>query len=156
MSEDHGNDEQELRRLRSEVASQRRDIHDLDDLEHRQEELIARLREAAAVREGDPAALRERLAATEHELQDLRGIRDALTPPELPQRPGLELAAAFLPAIAEQVSGDFYLVAEGRRIRPCSSAATSSATGCRRRDARRSSARHSPRPHHSPTIPPAC
>jgi serine phosphatase RsbU (regulator of sigma subunit) len=49
----------------------------------------------------------------EHELQDLRAIRDALTPPELPRRPGLELAAAFLPAIAEQVSGDFYLVAEG-------------------------------------------
>jgi serine phosphatase RsbU (regulator of sigma subunit) len=113
MSEDHGNDEQELRRLRSEVAAQRRDIHDLDDLEHRQEELIARLREEAAVREGDLAALRERLAAAEHELEDLRAIRDALTPPELPRRPGLELAAAFLPAIAEQLSGDFYLVAEG-------------------------------------------
>jgi serine phosphatase RsbU (regulator of sigma subunit) len=49
----------------------------------------------------------------EHELEDLRAIRDALTPPELPQRPGLELAAAFLPAAAEGVSGDFYLVAEG-------------------------------------------
>jgi hypothetical protein len=48
MSQDHGNDEQELRRLRSEVAAQRRDIHALDDLEHRQEELIARLREEAA------------------------------------------------------------------------------------------------------------
>jgi serine phosphatase RsbU (regulator of sigma subunit) len=33
----------------------------------------------------------------------------------LPQRPGLELAAAFLPAAAERVSGDFYLVAEGPR-----------------------------------------
>jgi len=31
----------------------------------------------------------------------------------LPRRPGLELAAAFLPAVAERVSGDFYLVAEG-------------------------------------------
>jgi serine phosphatase RsbU (regulator of sigma subunit) len=113
MSEDHSKDEQELRRLRSEVASQRRDIHNLDDLEHRQEELIARLREEAAVRDADLAALRERLAATEHELEDLRAIRDALTPPELPRRPGLELAAAFLPAVAEQVSGDFYLVAEG-------------------------------------------
>jgi len=41
----HGNDEQELRRLRSEVAAQRRDIHALDDLEHRQEDLIVRLRE---------------------------------------------------------------------------------------------------------------
>ena len=113
MSEDHGNDEQELRRLRSEVAAQRRDIHALDDLEHRQEDLIARLREEAAVREGDLALLRERLAAAEHELEDLRAIRGALTPPELPRRPGLELAAAFLPAHDERVSGDFYLVAEG-------------------------------------------
>jgi sigma-B regulation protein RsbU (phosphoserine phosphatase) len=113
MSNAHGNDEQELRRLRSEVAAQRRDIHELDDLEHRQEELIARLREEAAVREEDLIALRERLAAAEHELEDLRAIRDALTPPKLPRRPGLELAAAFLPASAERVSGDFYLVAEG-------------------------------------------
>jgi hypothetical protein len=70
------------------VASQRRDIHDPDDLEHRQEERIARLREEAAVREGDLAALRERLAAAEHELEDLRAIRDALTPPELSRRLG--------------------------------------------------------------------
>jgi sigma-B regulation protein RsbU (phosphoserine phosphatase) len=115
MSEDPDNDDQELRRLRSVVASQRRDLHDLDDREHRQGELIARLREEAAVREEDLTALRGRLAATEHELEDLRPIRDALTPPELPRRPGLELAAAFLPAIAERVSGDFYLVAEGPR-----------------------------------------
>jgi hypothetical protein len=33
--------------------------------------LIARLREEAAVREGHLAALRERLAAAEHELDDL-------------------------------------------------------------------------------------
>ncbi|HYM56363.1 MAG TPA: SpoIIE family protein phosphatase [Solirubrobacteraceae bacterium] len=112
MSEDPDKDERELRRLRSEVAAQRRDIHEGDNREHRQETLNARLREEAAVREGDLAVLRERLEAAEHELEDLRAIRDALTPPELPQRPGLELAAAFLPA-AEQVSGDFYLVAEG-------------------------------------------
>jgi serine phosphatase RsbU (regulator of sigma subunit) len=48
-------------------------------------------------------------------LVDLRAIRDALTPPELPQRLGLGLAAAFLPAASELVSGDFYLVAEGPR-----------------------------------------
>ena len=65
------------------------------------------------MRDDELAALRERLEAAEHELEDLRAIRDALTPPELPERPGLELAAAFLPAAAEQVSGDFYLVAEG-------------------------------------------
>jgi serine phosphatase RsbU (regulator of sigma subunit) len=113
MSEDHDNDERELRRLHSQVDDLTHDIHDLADLEHRQGELIARLREEAAVREEDLATLRKRLAAAEHELEDLPAIRDALTPPELPRRPGLELAAAFLPAIAEQVSGDFYLVAEG-------------------------------------------
>ena len=85
----------------------------MDAREQRQESLIARLREEAALRDGDLAVLRERLEEAEHELEDLRAIRDALTPPELPRRPGLELAAAFLPAAAEQVSGDFYLVAEG-------------------------------------------
>jgi serine phosphatase RsbU (regulator of sigma subunit) len=95
------------------VAAHQRAFHDLDDREHQQETLIARLRREAAARDGDLAVLRERLDVAEHELEDLRAIRDALTPPELPQRPGLELAAAFLPAVAEQVSGDFYLVAEG-------------------------------------------
>ncbi len=78
-----------------------------------QETLIARLRREAAVRDEELAILRDRLDAAEHELEDLRAIRDALTPPELPRRPGLELAAVFLPALAERVSGDFYLVAEG-------------------------------------------
>ncbi|HEY6762155.1 MAG TPA: SpoIIE family protein phosphatase [Baekduia sp.] len=103
----------ELRRLHSEADARERDIRDMGAYEQRQETLIARLREEAAVREGDLGALRERLEAAEHELEDLRAIRDALTPPDLPRRPGLELAAAFLPAAAEQVSGDFYLVAEG-------------------------------------------
>ena len=113
MSEESVNNERELRRLHSEVAAQQRDIHEMDDREHRQETLIARLREEAAARDGDLAELRDRLEAAEHELDDLRAIRDALTPPELPQRPGLEIAAAFLPADAERISGDFYLVAEG-------------------------------------------
>ena len=113
MSEERRKDDQELRRLRSEVQAQQRDIHDRDDLEHRQDALIARLRDEAAVREEDLSLLRERLETAQHELEDLRAIRDALTPPELPRRPGVELAAAFLPALAEQVSGDFYLVAEG-------------------------------------------
>jgi Stage II sporulation protein E (SpoIIE) len=56
--------------------------------------------------------LLERLAADERELEDLRALRDALTPPELARRPGLELAASFLPATGG-VSGDFYLVTEG-------------------------------------------
>jgi serine phosphatase RsbU (regulator of sigma subunit) len=103
----------ELRRLHAEADAREREIRDMDEREHRQETLIARLRGEAAVHAGDVAALRERLEAAEHELEDLRAIRDALTPPELPQRPGLDLAAAFLPAAAERVSGDFYLVAEG-------------------------------------------
>lgn len=113
MSETPRSYEQELRRLRSELAAQQRDIRDRDALEHRQDTLIARLRDEAAVRDEDLAVLRQRLETAEHELEDLRAIRDALTPPDLPRRPGLELAAAFLPAVAERVSGDFYLVAEG-------------------------------------------
>jgi serine phosphatase RsbU (regulator of sigma subunit) len=108
-------DDGELRRLYYELAALRRDIGDLDDREHWQETLVVRLRREAAMRDEQLAVLHERLEAAEDELEDLRAIRDALTPPELPQRPGLELAAAFLPAAAERVSGDFYLVAEGPR-----------------------------------------
>ena len=75
--------------------------------------MLARLRGEAEVRDGDLGVLHVRLDAAEHELDDLRAIRDALTPPELPGRPGLELAALFLPAAEERVSGDFYLVGEG-------------------------------------------
>jgi len=78
-----------------------------------QKTLIARLRREAEVRDEELAVLHARLDAAEHELEDLRAIRDALTPPALPARPGLELAATFLPAEAERLSGDFYLVAEG-------------------------------------------
>jgi serine phosphatase RsbU (regulator of sigma subunit) len=74
--------------------------------------LIARLRREAAVRDAQLTDLQARLAEAERELDDLRAIRDALTPSELPERPGVQLAAAFVPA-AERVSGDFYLVAEG-------------------------------------------
>ena len=113
MSDHHDIDEQELRRLKSEVGDLKHDVHDLAEREQRQDALIARLRDEAEVREHDLDVLRKQLAAAEHELNDLRAIRDALTPPRLPQRPGLDLAAVFLPALAEQVSGDFYLVAEG-------------------------------------------
>ena len=58
--------------------------------------------------------LRERLRAAEQELADLRAVRDASTPPDLPARPGVDLAAALMPA-AERVSGDFYIAAEGPR-----------------------------------------
>ena len=78
-----------------------------------QDALIARLRREADIRETDLARLREQLARAERELVDLRAIRDALTPPTLPERPGLEMAASFVPARAERVSGDFYLAARG-------------------------------------------
>ena len=71
-----------------------------------------RLRSEARVHEDLVSRLLERLLADERELNDLRAVRDALTPPELASRPGVELAASFLPA-TEGVSGDFYLVAEG-------------------------------------------
>ena len=51
-------------------------------------------------------------SADELELNDLRAVRNALTPPELSSQPGVDLAASFLPA-TEGVSGDFYLVGQG-------------------------------------------
>lgn len=89
------------------------DGHNHEAKGRRDDALIARLRDEARVRDEEIAALRGLLETAEDELEDLRAIRDALTPPTLPHRPGLELAAAFLPAADERVSGDFYLVAEG-------------------------------------------
>jgi serine phosphatase RsbU (regulator of sigma subunit) len=104
--------DEELRRLHSQADAREHDIRDMGEYEQRQDTLIERLRREAKVRDDELAGLRGRLEVAEHELEDLRAIRDALTPSQLPERPGLELAAAFVPA-AEQVSGDFYLVAEG-------------------------------------------
>jgi serine phosphatase RsbU (regulator of sigma subunit) len=87
--------------------------NDTDEPSAGQAALIARLRYELELRDDDLKRLREQLVQAERELEDLRAIRDALTPPELPHRPGLDLAAAFLPAAAERVSGDFYLVAAG-------------------------------------------
>jgi serine phosphatase RsbU (regulator of sigma subunit) len=114
MSQESNNDGRELQRLHSEVEAQARDIRDMGEHEHRQDRVIDRLRREAELRDAELATLLGHLEETEHELEDLRAIRDALTPPELPKRPGLDLAAAFVPA-AERVSGDFYLVAEGPR-----------------------------------------
>jgi phosphoserine phosphatase RsbU/P len=116
-----GEQDAEIMRLRAEAAeaSDERGRLEAETREaHRREKdwsaLAGRLRSEARAQEHELASLRERLADVEVELDDLRAIRDALTPPELPSRPGLELAASFLPA-TEQVSGDFYLVAEGPR-----------------------------------------
>lgn len=56
--------------------------------------------------------LRARVQRQRAELAELRILRDMLTPPALPDRPGIELATCFVPA-EHGVAGDFYLVAEG-------------------------------------------
>jgi serine phosphatase RsbU (regulator of sigma subunit) len=73
---------------------------------------VDQLRDEAGVTELAMTRLRAELATAREELLDLRAIRDALTPPELPTLPGMELAASFLPA-SHRVSGDFYLAAPG-------------------------------------------
>ena len=113
MTEGPDHKDMELRRLHAEADARERDIDDMDARDARNDTLIERLRREAVVHAEDFAALSERLAVAEHELEDLRAVRDALTPARLPHRPGLDLAATFIPASADQVSGDFYLVAEG-------------------------------------------
>ena len=115
MSQKDDPDSTQLRQLQTEAAEQDRAMREMGEREDAHERLITRLRREAAVREEELVSLRARFEVAEHELEDLRAIRDALTPADLPERPGLDLAAAFLPAAAEQVSGDFYLVAEGPR-----------------------------------------
>ncbi|MGH3016675.1 MAG: PP2C family protein-serine/threonine phosphatase, partial [Gaiellaceae bacterium] len=46
------------------------------------------------------------------ELGELRAIQEALVPPEMPERPGLELASCYVPAV-QGVAGDFFIVAAG-------------------------------------------
>jgi len=52
------------------------------------------------------------LAHQEGELAELRALRSALVPPEVPVRPAVELATCFVPA-QERVAGDFFVVNEG-------------------------------------------
>jgi serine phosphatase RsbU (regulator of sigma subunit) len=55
---------------------------------------------------------RERLRVLEHSAEELEAIRTALTPPDLPEVPDLDAAAAFVPSELG-VSGDFYLLTNG-------------------------------------------
>jgi len=155
MTQEAGSDDRELRRLYSELDARACDIRDGADREQYQGELIARLRREATAHEHELAQLRQRLESAEDENEDLRAIRDALTPAELPQRPGLELAAAFLPA-ADRVSGDFYLAAEGPHDTTVLVVGDVVGHGLTAGGVPRSCERPSPRPHPSPTIPPAC
>jgi serine phosphatase RsbU (regulator of sigma subunit) len=56
--------------------------------------------------------LRERMTVLEHSVEELEAIRAALTPSALPQLPGVDAAAAFVPS-EYGVSGDFYLLTNG-------------------------------------------
>jgi serine phosphatase RsbU (regulator of sigma subunit) len=133
VTEDPSAADRELARLRAKASEQEREIARLRDEAadasgelaqlgakagelHRRDmnltALVGRLRTEALVQEDVIARLVERLAADELELNDLRAVRNALTPPDLSSRPGVDLAASFIPA-TEGVSGDFYLVAQG-------------------------------------------
>jgi len=52
------------------------------------------------------------LARRQSEMEELRVIREVLVPAALPELPGLDLSAAYVPA-EQGVGGDFYLVSGG-------------------------------------------
>jgi serine phosphatase RsbU (regulator of sigma subunit) len=56
--------------------------------------------------------LRERVRVLEHSAEELEAIRAALAPADLPDVPGVDAAAAFVPSELG-VSGDFYLLTNG-------------------------------------------
>jgi serine phosphatase RsbU (regulator of sigma subunit) len=58
------------------------------------------------------SVLRERVIDLEHSAEELEAIRAALAPPSLPDLPGVDVAAAFVPSELG-VSGDFYLLTNG-------------------------------------------
>jgi serine phosphatase RsbU (regulator of sigma subunit) len=58
------------------------------------------------------SVLRERLLVLEHSVEELEAIRAALTPSTLPELPGVDAGAAFVPS-EYGVSGDFYLLTNG-------------------------------------------
>lgn len=56
--------------------------------------------------------LSRELTVQRRELTELRALRNALVPPEVPDRPEVDLATCFVPA-QEQVAGDFFVIEEG-------------------------------------------
>ena len=55
---------------------------------------------------------RRELAGQTRELSELRALRSALVPAEVPEQPAVDLATCFVPA-QERVAGDFFVVQEG-------------------------------------------
>jgi len=53
-----------------------------------------------------------RLSSQQRELDELRALRSALVPPDVPDRPAIDLATCFVPA-QERVAGDFFVIHEG-------------------------------------------
>jgi serine phosphatase RsbU (regulator of sigma subunit) len=53
-----------------------------------------------------------RIREQQEQLVELEAIRSVLTPSVVPERPGLQIATSFTPAIG-QVAGDFFLVVDG-------------------------------------------
>lgn len=53
-----------------------------------------------------------RLSRQQGELEELRALRSALVPPEVPERPAVNVATCFVPA-QERVAGDFFVINEG-------------------------------------------
>ena len=75
MGKASDDDERRLLRLRAEAGDRERELHVSHEREQRHADaLIARLRREAVVREHDLGELRQRLAAAESELEDLRAI----------------------------------------------------------------------------------
>ena len=107
-------DAREIARLKAEVAEGNAELALMRAAACQRQALLRRLQHEAGVHESELSAIEERLVAAQSELTDLRAVRDALTPPELPARPGLSFAVSFAPA-TQRVSGDFYLAAEGPR-----------------------------------------
>ena len=105
-----GQHEHRLSDLRDEHHQELEDLRD----EHRQELADTQGEHVHALTERDAQLWRlcQRLKDAEHELADLRSIRDALTPASLPRPSGLEVAVSYLPA-SGGVGGDFYLVTDG-------------------------------------------
>ena len=55
---------------------------------------------------------RRTLAGQARELSELRALRSALVPPDVPDQPAVDLATCFVPA-QERVAGDFFVVQQG-------------------------------------------
>jgi len=67
---------------------------------------------AFAFLSGRVRLLSGRLRSQQGALEELRALRSALVPPNVPDQPAVELATCFVPA-QERVAGDFFVVNEG-------------------------------------------